>query len=82
MRGQRELLLRRLKARLQQHRTLHPSDVENAKLLERHIAQAERAGQAEQPHAKPEPPIQEVIPADAYIFMSGHPESDRDRSTT
>jgi hypothetical protein len=76
---QRELLLQQLKELLTRHRMRHPSDSANARLLERQIAQAE---QTEQSRTKRKAATQEVIPADAYIFVPGRQQPDRDRSTT
>ncbi len=55
-----------LKALLQKHRTLHPSDTESAKLLEHQIARVE---QGEQPPARRRPATQEEIPAVAHMVF-------------
>ncbi len=74
-----EEILQQLKARLQRHRTFYPSDVENATLLERHIARVERG---EQPLAKRKrPATQDVIP-DAAVFMPSYSKFRRNRSAT
>jgi hypothetical protein len=72
--AQRELQLQQLKELLNRHRMRHPSDVANARLLERQIAQAEHT---EQSRTKPKPATQEVIPADAYIFVPGRQQQRR-----
>jgi hypothetical protein len=61
-------LPQQLRGLLYRHTTYHPSDVANARLLERLIVQPE------QPREKRKP-IQEEIPGSAYTFIPGHPES-------
>jgi hypothetical protein len=59
-------LPQQLRELLYRHMTYHPSDVANARLLERLIVQPE------QPREK-RTPIQEEIPGIAYTFIPGHP---------